>query len=350
MSSSANIPNLKPSRDVNEINKRLEDLRKGHCHLIGAGVGSVYRLETVPSGYEVNWHVFMFDPNPKGPHFYHDSRWGDGEVALKREALLEMWMAAGGRTIGTDREDDGRDPLFVRVAYSGAVMDFTGNWIPQKKSKEIDLRDGSATAKSISKPGQLSQQRQDINQLAESKAQNRVIRDLLNLRQKYSGDEAAWPFILMKLVLVPDMNDPITKMMVLANSFGSMNALFGNPETIKVLLNAGKPADDDDTPAATQIAGQQGGPRQIAAAAAAPTPPVEEPKSKERQMQEFGVTSPADQAKEIERLIALRVDETQLKKPIRRPINTWKPEHRSDFYKMLLDLPDLQKPEDDIPY
>ena len=104
----AELPALSATRDLNEINKRLLQLRNSNCHLVGPGVQSLVKLETLPTDYEINWHAFLFSPDPKGPHFYHDKRWGDGEVALRREPLLEMWVSAGGGTLHTQRDDDGR--------------------------------------------------------------------------------------------------------------------------------------------------------------------------------------------------------------------------------------------------
>lgn len=337
------IPNLnidlKPSRNIDVINKRLLDLRNSGVHLIGPGVQSLAKVETLPASYEINWHCFMFDTDfDRGPDFYHDKRWDGGDVAFKREALLKMWMAAGARELGTYREDDGTDPYLVRWRFTAAVQDFSGNWVPAQATKEIDLRETSAAAQAMKdKRGQLSQQRQDIVQLAESKAQNRVIRKLLGIRQKYTAEEIRKPFVLMRLVLVPDMSDPTTKLFVLANAYGATAALFGNPDFTRMILSA-VPSESTDTSRQLNVA-----PAQAALPPASTTTANEKPKMtpREEKVLDFKAASVAQQVEILKEMIQRKGYDT---KKLNRPVEQFSDQDRAEFFGHLLELADKSEP------
>lgn len=241
------LGDLPPSRDLKIINARLLDLRnKAQNWIVGPGVGSLYKLETLPECYAVAWHCFMFDPTIGGPHVYRDKVWEKGRVALKREALLELWNSADGRFLHSERNDDGRDPHYARYTWAGSVLSLSGQPIPRALNAETDLRDGAAETIGMSE-GHLRKARMKIAMITESKAQNRVIRELLGISQSYTEEQVAWPFILMKLIFVPDMKDPVTRLLVTANAIGAANAVFGGPtgaELMKALIAAQTPASD----------------------------------------------------------------------------------------------------------
>lgn len=336
------VPSLRPSKDINEINKRLVDLRNSGVHLIGPGVQSLAKVETIPVSYEINWHCFMFDPDyAKGPDFYQDKRWkSDGKVAFKREALLKMWMASGGRELGTHREDDGTEPYLVRWRFTAAVQDFSGNWVPAQGSKEIDLRDKSAAAEAMkSNPGQLSQQRQDIAQLAESKAQNRVIRKLLGISQSYTLDEIQKPFVLMRLVLVPDMTDPATKLFVLANAYGATAALFGNPDFTRMILEA--------APSEASQQKQQLPPAATAPALTSGSTPVatatDRSKLTPREEKVLDFTA-SDTAQQLAILKDMMGHKGYGQEKLNRPLNQFTDQERVDLFGHLLELADRPEP------
>ncbi len=251
---------LTPSRDLNVINKRLMDLRKkGKVHIIGPGVGNLAKLEVLPESYHVSWHCFLFDPwmneYGSGPHFYHDASWAAGMVAMKREALLELWNSADGRFIHSERNDDATHPHYARYTWCGSVLTLSGIAKPDSATVEIDLRDGAERTIGM-KAGMLKQQRINISMITESKAQNRVIRKLLGISQGYTVEEAAWPFVLMKLQFIPDMKDPMTRLLVTANAIGASAAVFGGPnggDLMRALL-ASK-VEQDEPPRAALTAG-----------------------------------------------------------------------------------------------
>lgn len=334
---------LKPSKDVGEVNKRLQELRLRKVHLIGPGVKSLLKLETIPSGWEVNWHGFGFDPSPTGHDFYADRRWKGGVIAFKREALLTMWNAAGGRTLYTAREDDGRDPNYVLWKYGGSVQDFTGNWIPEMKVKEMDLREGSEDAKVLGTSGMLTQQRHDIVSLAESKAQNRVIRALLGISHTYTPEEATRPFVLMRLVLVPNMADPLTRALVLANSFGAMNALFGNTDNLKMLLSAGT-AEPDTAEETGRLLAPVTMPEQRKLEAKPPDTPTGNAQSKEDRLLDF---KSADATQQLVILVGMMKKKNFTADKLNKPLEAFTEKNRVELFKHLLELADVEGADDE---
>jgi hypothetical protein len=323
----AALPSLSPSKDLVEINKRLLTLRDAGVHLVGPGVQSLVKVETLPQMYEMNWHAFRFDTDPKGPDFYKGSFCESDEVAFKRDALLKMWSAAGGRDVLSLREDTGKDPYYVTWKFGGSVMDMSGQWLASQKSKEIDLTDGSPAA-AIMTPKQLGQQRSEIVSLAEAKAHNRVIRQLLGIRQKYTAREAAKPFVLMRLVLVPDMSDPLTRAMVLANAMGAQQALFGNSEFIKMIAAA---------PAAVEVV------KQLAPPTSQQLPAAAEKQlegSKEERLMDFTC---AEVPQQIEILNGMADKKgIDLKAKLNKPLDKFTEKERKELFAGLLELVDAE--------
>jgi hypothetical protein len=323
----AALPSLSPSKDLNEINRRLLELRQAGVHLVGPGVQSLIKVETLPQMYEMNWHAFRFDTDPKGPDFYKGSFCESNEVAFKRDALLKMWSAAGGRDVLSLREDTGKDPYYVTWKFGGSVMDMSGQWLASQKSKEIDLTDGSPAA-AIMTPKQLGQQRSEIVSLAEAKAHNRVIRQLLGIRQKYTTAEAAKPFVLMRLVLVPDMGDPLTRAMVLANAMGAQQALFGNSEFIKMIAAA---------PAAAEITKQLAPPtpqQQLTATAGG------NEDSREQRLLDFQCAEIPQQIQILNSMAEKKGFDLKVK--LNKGLDKFTEQERKDLFKHLLELADAE--------
>lgn len=261
MSSEQQSPfsHLTPTRDLRAINAALQQLRsdtKNPVHLIGPGVRSLNRLEHIPENFHVVWHVFLFDPTVGGPHVYHDNSWKGDVVALKRDALLELWMSADGRHMLTERMDDRSQPNYAEYKWTGAALGLNGMPIPYASSHQLDLRDGSADYEGMvggekKNWKQLQGARSKIAQLCESKAQNRVIRSILGIQQNYPAAQMAWPFVLMKIVFMPDMKDPITRGLVTMNALGMSNAVFGTggaagAELMRQLLGASAQRDEEN--------------------------------------------------------------------------------------------------------
>jgi len=278
---------LSPTAELAVINERLKKFRQMGVHLIGPGVKSLVKLESLPAGYKVVWHAFRVDPVQD---VYREKSWDTDVYALKRSILLEFWNSADGKYEHSLREDDGRQQFFTRYTWAGSVLSLSGMKVPAAATKETDLMDGSAEISPTMTEAQLRKSRSNINQVTESKAQNRVIRQLLGIAPQYTAKELQVPFILMKLVFVPDMSDPMTRFLVVSNAIGASASLFGGPggaEILKQLMSSKVERDGDELALTT------GHPqRSIAAGDAPKDPPKDEPKPKEETLP---FTKPADE-------------------------------------------------------
>lgn len=76
----------------------------------------------------------------------------------------------------------------------------------------------------------LLQKRKHKLKLAETGAMNRVIRALLNLKNTYTKAELQKPFVIARIVLKPDYNDPEVKRLLVEASVKAMTQIYG-PES-----------------------------------------------------------------------------------------------------------------------
>jgi hypothetical protein len=238
-----------PLTDVNSVNAMIKLLKGDKFHVLPASIPD--RVARIPDQHQICFSPKLFEPDPKGPDMYHDKRTAAGQVCLKGSALGSLWNAAGGcpaelRTgaIASTRIDDGSDPNYVEWQYVGKYREIGGIWISEVGSKRIDLRDGSAQIKGMT-PEQLSQERGTMFEKAESKAMNRMIRKALGIKPSYSEEEASWPFVVIRPMLVVNLSDPMQRAMYLADAMGSSAALFGNAEFMQRLMLPGGLSDDE---------------------------------------------------------------------------------------------------------
>lgn len=331
-----------PTKDLREINARMKQMRNDNRNLLGPGVKSLMKMETLPEGWEVQWYGFVLDCKTDGSsrHIYREGNWKKDLYALTRSPLLDFWASAGGSFVRSNREDDGRDPYLVRYAVMGAVKGLDGQILTSEMSKEIDMRDGSEMAKSKT-PGDLAKSRQNILQLAESKAQNRVIRALLGVNPSYTLEELTSGFVLMRLQFVPDMSDPMIKMLVTAQHIGAVEALYGGGQAMKMLMGGMRAiteVEDEPGRGAHSLPPKEEPTRQLSAAEAKPK------QSAEDAMLDFTASSPAQQSDILATTMKVKgFGESKLKKPL----TEFKAKDRLDLFKHLLTLADVE--EDDAP-
>lgn len=343
------LPPLTPGRTPEHVNMLLEQLRQQPCHLLT----SVVRVDSIPSMHEIAFHVLKFNPIEGQGDVWHDKKWAAGEVALTHDALMRLWNGAGGQFVESFAQS--QETHCIEWKCAGRIREMGGMWTTEWASRRIDLRDGSAEAKGQS-TGQLEQQRRDIYQLAESKSQNRVVRKLLGIRQKYSAAEAAWPFIIIRPMLVVNMEDPMQKALYLADAMGSLNALFGNGDFMKFLTVGSTPDLDPSKalPAAPpQSAITAGNPPQQQVPPAGWQQPQEQlakgevKLTLEQSVEAFGGLSHQGQIDELERLVKQKnYDLGKLKTNIRDLTNDAPKYWRRTFYANLWQMPDAPAEEE----
>lgn len=179
----------------------------------------------------------------------------EGKLALGGLGLSKLSAAAGIRWVESGvveertRRPDGH--VYVRVRSTGAVLQPNGEAYLISAHKEIDTGDlAEQYASDIRKKAvrekksitdaqvdaqvreRVLQVREHVLSLAESKAQNRVIRKLLTLRQVYTKQELQRPFVVPRLLVRPDLTDPRQLEEVRSHGRRAANELFGGASPV----------------------------------------------------------------------------------------------------------------------
>ncbi len=185
----------------------------------------VVRIDSIMPMHGVSLRVVKLDPDPDGGDVYQDRVFcKPSERAPTKIGIFKLMAAAGVNVVDSSRIDDRNDPQVCEYRVEISVRDFDGTMRYFVGTKALDFRDGAAEAVKSSgaaiTPGDLSSKRKHIASLCETKAIERAIRGLLTLKQKYTAAELARPFIVPKLVPMPDMSDPDAKAAMIAHTLG----------------------------------------------------------------------------------------------------------------------------------
>jgi hypothetical protein len=235
----------------------VEDLRKTFDSLQGRAnvLSPLAAVSHIKPLHQVSLRMVVLDPERE---CYQDRRFcGPDEYALGGVALQKLAGAAGVEILDRTRNDDKSDRHYCEITMRLRVQDFDGSWRPMIATKELDLRDGSEDAQSM-KTQELSNARKHIQSLCETKAMYRALRKLFSIRQKYKKAELALPWVVPKLVVNLDLNDPDQKAAAIREATGATRALYGpgdSPAALPPANPAGthppppvgtKPHDDEE--------------------------------------------------------------------------------------------------------
>lgn len=198
--------------------KNLIEQSLGKAHFIP---GIELPDDLVP-GFKVSVRRIVFDP-------VNDAYPVEAGLALNGRSLSRLDHLAGLVWKPSVIRYDPSRPYICQAQAEGLIQDLDGTWRNATASRTVDLQDGSPDALALSSKSQraLQRARSNIAQVAETKAKNRVRRELLNLKPIYSREELEQPFIVLKLVPVIDMQDPAIKRMIAAQFIGAAGSLFG---------------------------------------------------------------------------------------------------------------------------
>lgn len=211
----------------------------GRCNLLAP----LTRLDSIPPMHSVSLRCVVFD---------FDNGWYDADgnnrksngiwyvVEGNRYALhgtaLQQLSAAAGIQIRTQRMDDHTMRYVWHYKAIGTIKDFDGRTRVLEAERVVDLRDGTPEAEALlgtnpkrPRTKALANARKFGPMNAESKAKNRVIRQLLGLKGGYEKWEAAQPFVFPVLVFQPDMDDPEIRKLVTAAELGVVAEVYGAP-------------------------------------------------------------------------------------------------------------------------
>ncbi len=172
--------------------------------------------------------VVQVNPDPKGMDVYRGFWTGKGCVAPTKH-LLERIATAGGvewerPTFTGPVTDPNTGHKSVIVTAAAKVRQPDGGWVGISKSKELDtavleerfIADYQRRNRSASEQdartavrGLVLQAKENLVQLAESKAMSRVIRAIFSLQQEYPEAQLArCPIVVPRIVYDPDVTDP----------------------------------------------------------------------------------------------------------------------------------------------
>lgn len=204
---------------------------------------------------------------------------GKQKFRLTKQALMKLSVCAGiiWSTEHTRRVDDGHDrnyvcyqavgglkkadgnPIFFKAQYD---MDFEvieeelralyiqktkGKWMKDKSEKE------KADYVTYCVQRDMLQKRKHKLKLAEAGAMNRVVREILGLKNAYTAAELARPFVMCRVVFRPDYNDKDVKEKMLQAHIQAMTGIYGpaiannvQKETAPIDITAA--GEDDEQP------------------------------------------------------------------------------------------------------
>jgi hypothetical protein len=197
--------------------------------------------------------MVQINPDITAGEVYQDKVFTKGDdVALAKVALRKIAECAG-ISITTTRTDDRTVPHLWEVKATATWRGVDGAVVMREATVEYDLRNGSDRIRGFT-PAQVSMARAHGLRGAESRACNAVIREL-GIKQKYSRAELARPFIVVRVMFVPDMSNPDQARAVLENALRGTSALY--PVRTTALLPAAPEVLDRfgsvDTPVAQAV-------------------------------------------------------------------------------------------------
>lgn len=149
-----------------------------------------------------------------------------GEVAIAKIGLRKIAEGAG-ISISTTRTDPRTIAFFWEFKALATYRGIDGTVVTREATAEWDLRDGSPRLKGW-RPDQVSEGRKNGLRNAETRAINAAIREF-GIKQKYTQQELAKPFLVIRVAWQPDPNSPDDMRLVGENAMRGTSTLYGAP-------------------------------------------------------------------------------------------------------------------------
>lgn len=145
------------------------------------------------------------------------------EVAIAKIGLRKLAEGAG-MSLETLRMDPRTLPHYWEVKAIATYRGIDGALVRREATKEWDLRDGSPQLKGWT-PKQIEEARKHGLRNCEARAINAVIREF-GIRQKYTREELAKPFVVVRVSFQPDLGDPEIKKLVTQSALSATSTLY----------------------------------------------------------------------------------------------------------------------------
>ncbi len=210
-------------KDHDALARALEKCRSLGWHVLSP----VQKIDKLAPGHVVQLIRIDIDPNDER-QCYRDKRWSQNERALTKLGLMDIWRAAVGRFQVSERTDSGSDSHLCTYQAGGQVKEPGGGWVTDMSTRTEDYRDGSEQVSGWS-PKQTAEARRRIVERTESFAKNRVIRNIMGVKSKYTVEELEKPFVVVRTVYELNPDNPMDALMLAADGLGSTAALFQSP-------------------------------------------------------------------------------------------------------------------------
>lgn len=271
-----------PITDLAALQKRMEQLAQIANVVMPTVLGPIPAKQAVqPAVVQIDTTT---DDEGMGREVYFSAGFGmkrgkttdDDEIGLGKIALLKLLGAAGWSPDipgGHGRLDDSGDTRYCEFRAVIKGRDITGQWQTSTATMELDLRDGSSEAKTMT-PRQLEATRRKLVRLAEAKAINAAIRGnpQMPLPQKIKRRLAARLWIIPRLVPHYDPSDPTDMEFARRQAAGESSLLFGEKAPERPVIQGEVISATTVVPGGGDGQDAAGGPQTVRARPAGSTP------------------------------------------------------------------------------
>jgi len=229
------------------------------CHILTP----IADFRALPECYGLMPAQVQVNTDPNAGDVYQDKLFcKEHEFALTKLGLAKVALAAG-MTIKTERVDPRTIQNYWEVRATAQFIGIDGTPQSLDATEELDLRDG--TDRSLKVMGKerseaaLRSVRAKGLRNCEARAINAVIRQF-GLKQKYTRQELEKPFVVLRVVFMPDMSDPEVKRFITERAMGGTAALYPNARALPVAepeplgaIGAGAPLPPNEAASAPAV-------------------------------------------------------------------------------------------------
>ena len=218
-------------------------------------------FSALPASYGIVPALVKIDPNPEAGDVYRNPAYmrSENQVAIAKLGLAKIAQAAG-MTIKTERTDNRLIPNLWEVRATVRFIGLDGTPQELDATEEVDLRDGSPRLKGF-QPNQVLAFRAKGLRHCEARAITAAIRQF-GIKQVYTKEELARPFVTLRMVFTPDMSDAAVRQQVTDRALAGSTSLYPSlvaaaarpaPEPLDVIGEGGRsPEEIDQRPAKPQ--------------------------------------------------------------------------------------------------